>query len=319
MRMGFAKNHWTALLPFFALLSAATAHADGGLALAWEAPAECPSAIEIENEISGLLGGSIRDRVHFDLVVHAVVEHDEDWSVSLDTTSHGGEGHRSFHAETCQALASATALIVALMIDPDAVAAHADEPARPPVPALPPPAPPPTPRRPLTGFVGLDGLGNLGVLPSVDVAVGASAGIARSWWRLDLRGGYGTRAVASDRVSNAAGPYGRFRLVSGTLAVCLTRSGSRIGGGVCADVEAGAVLAEGVGASRNESHTRLWLGAGAGAMGDVRVTRAVFVVAHMDAIAPILRPKYTFNNVDAPIFRPWLVGFRLSAALEWRF
>ena len=79
------------------------------------------------------------------------------------------------------------------------------------------------------------------------------------------------------------------------------------------------MLAEGVGAAQNESHTRLWLGAGAGAMVDVRVTRAVFLVAHVDAIVPILRPNYTFNNVDASIFRPWPVGFRLSAALEWRF
>ena len=54
MRMGFAENHWTALLPFFALLFAGKSHADGGLALAWEAPAEWTEAVRSWNVPSDL-------------------------------------------------------------------------------------------------------------------------------------------------------------------------------------------------------------------------------------------------------------------------
>jgi len=328
MRMGWLRTVAMAVLPLLGMT--ATARADSSFAFDWNAPVECPSSTHVETEIGNLLGAPIRERLSFDLAVGATVRHDERWSVSIDTSSKTSNGQRSFQADTCQALANATALIVALMIDPDAVAAHADKPAPPSAPPPPvlPPAPAPElraslPRQPLTGFVGLDVSGNLGVLPSPDVAIGAEVGIARPWWRLELQAGYGPRKVRSNTLSNPENAYARFQLLSGVLSGCLRTGSSTLGVGGCADFEMGAVLAEGFETSEKKSRTTLRLGAGAGGMADVRVAQALFVVVHADAIAALLRPRYTFDyaasDVNAAIFRSWPVGFRLSVALEWHF
>jgi len=105
---------------------------------AWSAPAGCPPDAAVRAEIGKLLGGPIEGRAREDLRVRAVVERRELWLVTLDTLAGGTAGHRTLESATCEGLASATALIVALIIDPDAVAAHAK-----PTPDA-TPAPPPT-------------------------------------------------------------------------------------------------------------------------------------------------------------------------------
>lgn len=326
MRIGYATSIGTAVLVLAGILCAAEARGDGVFSLTWNAPEECPSRTEVEAEIAGLLGGVVRERDA--LSIEAVAEHNDRWSVSIETASQAGTGHRRLQAETCKALASATALIVALMIDPDAVAARAEEPSPPPPLPVPPPlapspsptpAPPPSPRRPITAFIGLGGAIHMGALPSPDFALGASGGIARSSWRLELAIGYDPARVASDPVSGPQGPYGQFQLVWGAVAGCLTRQAGLVGAGICGDAEVGAVRAEGAGSSVSESHTKPWLAAGVGALVDLRLTRGLFVVLRADALVPLLRPSYTFNEGKIPVFRPWVVGLRATTALELRF
>ena len=243
--------------------------------------------------------------------------------VTLETTSKAANGHRTIEAATCEALANATALIVALLTDPDAVSAHTGkspdkEPQPHPVPAestsvdVRPPG-----VRATRGLLGAAAAGNVGVLPSPDLGVSASVGIVRPRWRLEARATYDPRQVQSE--ASPSGAYGRFSFITGTLAGCLTLSRPMLEFGPCADAEVGAVRGEGMRATHNESHTSPWLGLGAGGWVALKATRWLYLPVHVDAVVPLWRPRYVFENVPAPIFRSTPVGGRVSAGVELRF
>jgi hypothetical protein len=281
----------------------------------------------VQAEIDELLGGAARDRAREHLSVRATVEHGSLWLVTLETQSGTASGHRTIEAVTCQGLASATALIVALMIDPDAVAAHAGkgkekEPSPPPAPAPAPAAAAPSPPRAARATFGLAGLGaagNLGVLPGPDVGLGATVGLRRGHWRVELRAAYGPREVRSEPLPDPSGGYGRFRFFAGTLAGCWTMLQSGVDAGPCAEAEIGAVYGEGSHASQNTSETTPWFGLGAGGVVVIKATPWLHFPLHADAVFPLWRQNFVFRNVDTPIFRARPVGGRLTAGVEVQF
>jgi hypothetical protein len=320
------------------LMRAASAQA--AVAFEWLAPAGCPSAAAVQAEVDGLLGGG-GARARKNLSVRATVERGPLWTVTLETQSSATQGHRTIEAVTCQALASATALIVALMIDPDAVAAFAKKeaqsepgpppsppaaPAPPSPPAAPPPlspsAAPPSPSAPAAratfGLVGLGVAGNLGVLPGPDFGVTATVGLVHGHWRAELRGAYGLRTVSSDPVADAGGAYGSFRFLAGTLAGCWVAVTAALDFGPCLEVEFGAVRGEGVGQIQVSSESSPWLGLGAGGAVILKATPWLRFPLHVDAVVPLWRPSYVFRE-GSPIFRAWPVGGRLTAGVEARF
>jgi hypothetical protein len=84
----------------------------------WSAPPECPTETEVAAEVAQLLEPGPTPSAH--VTARAVVRHDADgqWHVELTTLRDGEEGARSLVAPSCRSLADATALIVALTIDP---------------------------------------------------------------------------------------------------------------------------------------------------------------------------------------------------------
>jgi hypothetical protein len=301
----------------------------------WLAPEGCPSPSEVRTEIDGLLGSAAGERARQNLSVHATVEHGARWLVTLETRSSTATGHRTIEAVSCQALGSATALIVALIIDPDAVAAHAKpakaaepayakpakaaEPGPPPVAEPLPLVPPPSEARATLGLAGLGAAGTIGVLPGPDLDLTATLGLLRGQWRAELRAAYGLRTVSSDPLAGASGAHGRFRFLAGTLAGCWLVSRAAVDLGPCADVEFGAVQGEGVGPLDVASKNTPWLGLGAGGVLIFKATSWLQFPVHADAVAPLWRPTYVFRNADSPIFRSWTVGGRLSVGVETRF
>lgn len=105
-------------------LAAGPARADERFALKWKAPEGCPDTGAVEAEVVRLLGGS-RARPARTIDVSAAVSRDDrgSWRVRLETPGDGGPRVRQLTGASCKALADATALILALMIDPDAVTA----------------------------------------------------------------------------------------------------------------------------------------------------------------------------------------------------
>ena len=103
------------------------------IALQWMAPPEeCPDAAYVYGEIARLLGGEAR-ATDSKVTAKAKIVHVKDglWRVTLTTKttpSEGGapsEGSRTVEAESCRSLTDATALILALTINPERVAATA--------------------------------------------------------------------------------------------------------------------------------------------------------------------------------------------------
>ena len=97
----------------------------GAFTFDWSAPPECPSQEQVEADIARLVGGEPRPHDGSDLQAEVAVSRGQLWSAEL-TTQHAGEiGHRSIQAPSCEAAAAGIALIIALSIDPDAVATRA--------------------------------------------------------------------------------------------------------------------------------------------------------------------------------------------------
>src|SRR5258708_2813475 len=92
--------------------------------LTWDAPPDCPDAATVRHAVERLLAGESDTSVHVD--ARATVARGDRGSlrVKLVTVREGRIGERTFEATSCRSLADATALIVALTIDPTPVAAN---------------------------------------------------------------------------------------------------------------------------------------------------------------------------------------------------
>src|SRR6185436_2212514 len=90
--------------------------------LVWEAPSTCPSEVRLRADIEQILHGPIELRPGERLVVRADVTpaRDGGWHVALETDNGRRTAKRSLDAASCEELANATALLVAILIDPEA-------------------------------------------------------------------------------------------------------------------------------------------------------------------------------------------------------
>ena len=117
--------------------------------LTWSAPGGCSSREKVLEAVKHTLGRAVETRRRFD--VHVAVQPGLSGHVLVDFTAEEGEGSthgRHFEAESCDAAAAATAVIVALLMDPtsatpDPAPDVASPSAPPPVPAPPPMLAPP--------------------------------------------------------------------------------------------------------------------------------------------------------------------------------
>jgi hypothetical protein len=298
--------------------------------LSWQAPPDCPSRDDVRAELVRLLGGEIRLAAGRDLKASASVAHEQTWSVSIETVRAGRSGRRSIEAASCQDLADATALILALTIDPDVVTTRPTRPepptALPPLPAAPPPsvptvarpAPPKQPR-PADFLFGVQVQGSQGTLPSVDAGLGGSVGVVGRRYRVELRAAYGLRRDQTANAATLPGAYGQFNFLAGTLAGCFRLGQQALAFGPCVDAEVGVVSAHGFGASQGFPANKPWLAIGAGGYVAISLRSRWSIPLHLDVLAPLVRPEFVFKNVPSRVFQAPVVGVRVSAGIELRF
>ena len=81
--------------------------------IVWNAPAACPSREAVAEEVSRILGHAVAGPV---TLARVDVSSDERgrWRAAVSIESHGATSERELEAETCPAIASAVALIVAV-------------------------------------------------------------------------------------------------------------------------------------------------------------------------------------------------------------
>jgi hypothetical protein len=136
MRTGFLIA--LAVVPLVCLTHAEHVYASEW-SLEWVAPASCPDAAALRAAIEGLLGGHVEAKDQ--LSARASVTHAPKgtWRVHLSTLTGTVKEERVLDGATCRDVADATALVIALRIDPSRVSAR--PPAAPVAPATPPGGP----------------------------------------------------------------------------------------------------------------------------------------------------------------------------------
>jgi hypothetical protein len=157
------------------------------------------------------------------------------WTALVETKSDGGSGGRSMHGESCEAIAQATALFLALAIDPES-APPVVQPQHDNVP------PEPASRSPWP-WVGASARVDTATAPRP--SLGGEVSVA---WRPDpfrLEAGFTDWAPQSDTLLQSPSVGGRFSMVSATLRGCFERRLASVALGPCVAAELDRVSAEG--------------------------------------------------------------------------
>jgi hypothetical protein len=99
------------------------------LAFAWNAPAECPSAAEVRADVERHLGMPLHELALAKWSVSGEVTRGSDggWTSALVIETPDGRNERTLHDPAdCAAVSDAAALLIALALDPEAVASTGD-------------------------------------------------------------------------------------------------------------------------------------------------------------------------------------------------
>jgi len=91
----------------------------------WEAPADCPDRVALDQELRRDLEGSQAPSVRLMVFANVAQLQSATWQVSILAESNDGKSERTITAHSCQSLIDATSLIIAMLIDPETAAAHA--------------------------------------------------------------------------------------------------------------------------------------------------------------------------------------------------
>ncbi|MEZ4427578.1 MAG: hypothetical protein R3A51_07820 [Nannocystaceae bacterium] len=294
-----------------------------------------------------MLGGAVDlgDRsLHAEAAVTAV---DAGWRLDLRLTGSHAEGARAIESASCEELADAAALVIAIAIDPERMmtAASATPPPDVPPPAVPEPTPPApktapkdmqegpapdpsqdeppreepatTPRaHAINGAVRiLAGVG-LGALPAPAAILGADIGLLGRRYRIDL-GVLGWFPRTAESANNAA-VGGRFSLVAARVRGCGVPGAFALSFPLCVGVDVGAMRGTGIGAlAVSRSATAPWAAARASA-GLLWSWRLLGLWIEADALLAFARP--IFGTTESPeLYRPGLLSACFSGGIEVRF
>jgi hypothetical protein len=308
--------------------------------LTWTAPLGCPDRETVVAEVDRLLrSSSTKDPA----VAHAEVTHEGRWRVRLETQSAGRSGRREIEAESCEQLAQATAVILALMIDPEAAMVGAppaerssapDPPHRPELadlPRRPDPSyvPEPLPaalaalpaNRPATrrwqGVVGVSVLGDGGTMPAPSLGVGLAGGAVLGPYRVVAGLGYFPSRTARLTAGSLFG--GDFTLFFGALEGCGALITARlVRAELCAGVEIEAMRGSGFGVRHPRAGTSVWSALLAGGLVEVPIVRSVAAELGVTAVVPFARPEFSFDDLG-PVHRAGAAAIRLGLGASARF
>jgi hypothetical protein len=311
--------------------------------LEWSAPASCPRADEVRTQIDELLPSEVDTPLQ--LSVRALV-HETGGAYELELAMELADAHdeRRVRAASCPDLARATALVVATMIDPIAVADRLDAaqartgerevevvepPAEPEASASTPEAPlaavaPPTDLARMRARVRpvatlrLDALAGAATLPRVDAGLALSAGVVLSRARVEL----GLAHVFAQRRDHPSIPGVALR-VRGTMAVVRACGVPAFGAWelpLCGGAEVGALAAraEGDAVSGASLVRSPYAAAFVEAHAAWRATRRFAVWIGVQGLAAIVRPRFTVADLD-PFVRTAWGGGRAKLGVEVRF
>ena len=314
----------------------ALAQATSGLELEWEAPDGCPSSTDLRTSIRQLLGPTPGPYANMNVSVRATAmeEGSGRWVGTLETRSGPNTGKRMLRAESCKAVAGATALIIALMIDPDAVVAHQAEsaPASKDNIATPPDQPrsrltQPSPRvSPLSArpesdnhfFLGPAAAIDWGNMPTVTAGAGGHLGFMIRSFSFEAALLDWTRSTATIAGSDPAAG-GKFSYLTLAMSACPHAGRADFQYGICVDGEYDRMKAEGFGASVNYGNSFSWISIGGGALARWRIGQRFSIPIRVGAIIPLAYPVFRLNGIPNEVHRPSPVSARAVLGVDLIF
>jgi hypothetical protein len=297
--------------------------------LGWTAPPECGDAQAVERDVRSMLGeASIpasRPPIEAEVILRRAA--DAKWDATLQTATGELRRERTLRADSCDEARRAIALLLALMLDPNARpegAARPDEPATVPVapPPLPPPPPPPPPpavpgRKGPELLVGAGGVVDAGTLPDWGYGARLRLGLEVDRWSLVLA--YGAWLPHSSRSEALAGAGGNFTLMEASLGGCFQSSRSaRFSIQVCGGPVLVGMRGAGFGVTDPGQATALWGALFAEAALRARATRSVAARLGIGGLAHLDRPRFALRNVG-PVHRPHSLAAQAELSLEVLF
>jgi hypothetical protein len=325
------------------------------MALTWHAPRGCPSEARVVAEVAQNLGASGAGPSPFAAVVGVRRTAGARWEASLLFQSREMRAERHFEAESCDAIASAAALVIALWaeggIDAPVTVAAALPPERPltgvaPAPFEPAPSPevrpiptivagPPSPPAPVvepgrTRYVlMMNWLVDRYTMPEAP-ALGIEVAGGRMWtaaqhWRLRALGAVSYFPSQHTSFGSSFSP-GDVQLFDATSRGCLTFAASRLEIGPCAGGEL-AVMHGSVDSGDLLNPTQLWLSLLGGAVISWRVYPQVAIFGRGEAVVPTTQRTFIAregliprdNQAVAPAYTVPAVAGRGAIGIEMRF
>jgi hypothetical protein len=317
----------TGVGPARAQVSAESGGAGPGAALeiTWQGPEDCERGDAVRAKVLRLLGGSRRPLgERFEVNVTVRREAPSRYVAELETVTATGSGAKRLEGESCDAIALASSVVIALSIDPEA-SLDAQEP----TPEPPPPAQPkPSPKPPRAAPVAREPRatspylhGSVGVLfgllddPSAFSALGL--GVRHHLVSVELSGVlYQTREVfRADRPRVGA----ELRLLSADLLGCYAPLRSRLASlETCAGARLEYLTATAFGVSHPDQ-AELLLPAGLGVLrGRLRATSWLSATLDVGVAARAFHPTLVLVGVgdvyDIPVISPFA---RTGLSLEF--
>ena len=305
--------------------------------LRWNAPPSCPSGEVVRSRVLQLVGP------HVTLEASAsVTEAQGTYRAALKVRAGESVGERTVDAASCEALADAVAVVVAMA--GTTMASPPIAPPAPPVEVAPPPVPlpfpspalvpapplkeeaplaskPTTPTRPHVR-IGVEGSVDLGTLPSATEGVRLSVmGLPRS----DVALGVAAELWANRSGSPASLPTqgADFSLLSVDALGCygaFHRRAFELSG--CGIVELDRLSAQGTG-PKPQDPTAWWIGLGLGLRGRWELTHAFALTADIDGIVPTAQQQFSIagpaNTTAAIVHVTSIVAGRGHLGGEVRF
>jgi hypothetical protein len=222
----------------------------------WHAPAECPDDAAVEARVGDMLGATTTNAS--ERATADVVGDHEGWTVEIATFIDGAKQTRSLRADDCAVLAEAVAVVVAVALDPVAVATSEarEQGPRVPEPTIETPptsarevdrAPPQPrrtsapPRRTWTFGLRVAGGYGIGTAPGGTGLVGLALFAQTGRARIEIEGRwYGPREILDD------GTGARTQLGTAAALGCLELGRAVVTAPLCLGFEAGALRARGL-------------------------------------------------------------------------
>lgn len=300
---------------------------EGAIDLEWNAPAQCPTREVFLAELASALGSASRGRVPCATRIDIASAGDEGWKATVHVAARGVSSERVLHAETCETLASAAAVIAAVAME-----APAGD-------------PPPTEARAIASFDGsadheaLLGTGSRkesqlvagaaailddGTLPALSPGVEGTVA-----WALRVAALLRVRFEASGAVFETQGGEaqghptegGRFSLITAGGRVCGTRLFGPLEVGPCLGGELDLMNGSGTGTQALPGSGQ-WGALDGSALGSWSPTRGFALTVRVDGVLPLAPPSFVIKRVGADdifVHRPALATLRMAAGIELRF